>query len=190
MNDANTKKLLKKYPKIFRQHTLPMDQTCMCWLFECGDGWFYIIDNLCELIQWCCDQTQYRPIKDLWYYRCKLNDYIISNVLPSRLYWYLIPKFNNSYLPLNINIHQEKYKIDQIEAIQVKEKFGGLRFYTNYYNEEINGAIALSNLMSYKTCETCGITQNVTQSKGWIVTLCKKCHSHKWIKRQKTIKEV
>ena len=72
MNKEHTKHLLKTYPNLYRQHTLPMQQTCMCWGFECGDGWFTIIDNLSKRI------TEINP---------------------------------------------------DVEAFQVKEKFGGLRFY-------------------------------------------------------------
>lgn len=46
MNKKNTNYLLDTYPDLYIQHKLPMTQTCMCWLFECGDGWFKIIDNL------------------------------------------------------------------------------------------------------------------------------------------------
>lgn len=48
-------KLFEKYPKLFRQRTLPMQETCMCWGIECGDGWYDIIDNACNVIQSHCD---------------------------------------------------------------------------------------------------------------------------------------
>ena len=43
--------LCEKYPKLFVERNLPMSQTCMCWGFSCGDGWFNIIDLLCANIQ-------------------------------------------------------------------------------------------------------------------------------------------
>ena len=43
MNDANAKKLYTDFPELYSQHTLPMNQTCMCWGFCCGDGWFDLI---------------------------------------------------------------------------------------------------------------------------------------------------
>jgi hypothetical protein len=39
-------KLYEKYPKIFVQKDLPMSQTAMCWGIDCGDGWFWLLDNL------------------------------------------------------------------------------------------------------------------------------------------------
>ena len=43
--------LCKVYPKLFADRNKPMTETCMCWGFECGDGWFNIINQLCQNIQ-------------------------------------------------------------------------------------------------------------------------------------------
>jgi hypothetical protein len=43
--------LVKKYPKIFADRYGDMKTTAMCWGFECGSGWFHLIDNLCDSIQ-------------------------------------------------------------------------------------------------------------------------------------------
>lgn len=51
MNVENTNKLLNNYPKLYRQHSLPMTETCMCWLFEVGDGWMSILDDLSRKIE-------------------------------------------------------------------------------------------------------------------------------------------
>ena len=128
MNPTNTEYLLKKYPKIFVQHKLPMSQTAMCWGFECGDGWLAIIDVLCGLIQWRCDELQKKG-----------DDF-------------------------------------QVEATQVKEKFGGLRFYTNYEDEFIFHMIEFAEEMSYHVCEVCGTTKDAEVNKtGWLSTRCPQC---------------
>lgn len=43
--------LCNKYPKLFIERDLPATETCMCWGFACGDGWFNILDQLCQNIQ-------------------------------------------------------------------------------------------------------------------------------------------
>ena len=43
--------LCNRYPKIFRDRHASMYESCMCWGFECGDGWFDIIDTICSQIQ-------------------------------------------------------------------------------------------------------------------------------------------
>lgn len=51
MKQELQEKLFKKYPKIFAQKDLGPKQTAMCWGIECGDGWFWLLDNLCESLQ-------------------------------------------------------------------------------------------------------------------------------------------
>ena len=43
MNPDLTQKLLDKYPKLFSNQQF--------WGFECGDGWYDILDNLCGAIK-------------------------------------------------------------------------------------------------------------------------------------------
>lgn len=43
--------LCKTYPKLFVNRHKPMTETCMCWGFDCGDGWYNIIKALCANIQ-------------------------------------------------------------------------------------------------------------------------------------------
>lgn len=45
------KQLCEKYPAIFADRYKPMTETAMCWGFECGDGWYNIINQLCQQIQ-------------------------------------------------------------------------------------------------------------------------------------------
>ena len=39
------------YPQLFREHSLPATQTCMCWGLDVGDGWTDILKEMCESIQ-------------------------------------------------------------------------------------------------------------------------------------------
>lgn len=61
------------------------------------------------------------------------------------------------------------------QICQIKEKFGGLRFYINSGNDAIWQRIALAEEESYNTCETCGTTEQIGRTRGWITTLCKPC---------------
>ena len=45
------KQLCEKYPKMMVNRNKNMQETCMCWGFECGDGWFNILDQLMSNIQ-------------------------------------------------------------------------------------------------------------------------------------------
>lgn len=63
----------------------------------------------------------------------------------------------------------------QVVASQVKEKYGTLRFYTNGENDTQSGMIRFAEYLSGLTCEQCGSMEDVSQTKGWITTLCGNC---------------
>jgi hypothetical protein len=58
------------------------------------------------------------------------------------------------------------------EVIQVKEKFGGLRFYINEGTDEIHQRIGEAELESMKTCEITGKPGKLRTDIGWYRTLC------------------
>ena len=122
MKKENTEKLLKDFPKLYRQHSLPMTETCMCWGFDCGDGWFDVIYDLSKEIT----------------------------------------------------------KIDpNVEAVQVKEKFGGLRFYiggvSNKTHDAVYEAVYKAEERAERTCEVCGKPGKITGT-FWLKALCKECN--------------
>lgn len=66
----------------------------------------------------------------------------------------------------------------QVRAAQVKEKFGGLRFYVDNSDEYVRGLISMAEAFSYKTCEVCG-QPGRSRRGGWIKTLCDGCCNEK-----------
>lgn len=58
--------------------------------------------------------------------------------------------------------------------MQIKEKFGGLRWYDGYSNDEIFRIIDKYEDLSYKTCIDCG-KPATKMSKGWISPYCDDC---------------
>ena len=63
------------------------------------------------------------------------------------------------------------------EVLQVKEKFGGLRFYVNSATEEMYRLISEAESQSYEICEECGKPGTLSQKikGGWMKTLCLEC---------------
>lgn len=47
--------LVKKYPKILKNYKGDPLQTCMCFGMECGDGWYKLLDDCMNKIQYFCD---------------------------------------------------------------------------------------------------------------------------------------
>ncbi len=51
MNEKLDELQCQRYPKMMVNREKSMMETCMCWGFECGDGWFNILDQLMGNIQ-------------------------------------------------------------------------------------------------------------------------------------------
>jgi hypothetical protein len=57
---------------------------------------------------------------------------------------------------------------------QIKEKFGGLRYYADGdVDEQMDGMIDFAESLSYTICEECGAPGKL-RSGGWMRTLCDK----------------
>lgn len=64
---------------------------------------------------------------------------------------------------------------EQIKIHQIKEKFGGLRFYVNFYDKKLGELIDEAEDKSYNTCEICGKEGKTVSYRGWIYTRCDDC---------------
>ena len=137
MRDELDNALCVKYPKIFAQRNMDMTETCMCWGFCCGDGWYQILDSLCGQIQHHIDWKQEQKEKYGRGDGCK-----------------------------------------QVVAVQVKEKFGGLRFYYNGGDDTVDGMVRMAESWAANTCETCGEKGQHQFSNGWHYVACEE-HTRK-----------
>jgi len=74
---------------------------------------------------------------------------------------------------------------DHLIAQQVKEKFGGLRFYANYDHDKykkIQDIINAAESKSHKICEQCGKPGRNREDLSWMRTLCDVCRTELDIK--------
>jgi hypothetical protein len=60
------------------------------------------------------------------------------------------------------------------QTCQVKEKFGGLRFYIKGASNEVHKRISQAENLSYETCEKCGEKGELRTNIGWHTILCDK----------------
>ena len=65
------------------------------------------------------------------------------------------------------------------ELYQIKEKFGGLRFYIGAATEAIHKRIAEAEEESFRTCELCGAPAQNENDRGWLRTRCEACKDKK-----------
>jgi hypothetical protein len=74
-------------------------------------------------------------------------------------------------------------EIAQVEVDQIKEKFGGLRFYYSGGDDEISGMVRMAEARADIACEQCGGI-GTRRDGGWIRTLCDK-HEEEYQQRTK-----
>lgn len=67
--------------------------------------------------------------------------------------------------------HKIPDQVEQVYVAQIKEKFGGLRFYYEGGDATIDGMVTMAEAWAANTCEECG-APGVSRSGGWIRTLC------------------
>lgn len=165
--------LVKKYPKIFANRFGDPKETLMCWGFECGDGWYDLIDVLCYKIQSTIDAQNEKREKAIAYNTmlddCKHGDYTLFNEHYSRM----SQDYRNNLIG---DMATQEFKevndvYPQVVAVQIKEKFAGLRFYVEGATEEIYNYISFAESMSYRICEECG-SPGKRYTDGWHKTLC------------------
>jgi len=171
--------LVLKYPKLFVNRYSDMKSTAMCWGFDCDDGWFHLINNLCDSIQSYIDNNSKK-----WRIKNKIVRTIFKVIKPKYKSRFMIGSWNpfnleflrNFLFKLEDKLKKEEYEtISQVTVDQVKEKFGGLSFYYSGGDDIIYGMVWLAEIMSYKICEKCGSTKNIGRTGGWIKVLCENC---------------
>jgi len=149
--------LCAKYPLIFKDRNASMRSTAMCWGFDCGNGWYNILDVLCLHLSsdYNHAKNEYDRIKDkVDQPRWKGSDKIVTQASID------VAEQNLEEAALRVPI-----------AVQVKEKFGGLRFYVSGASENHYNYISFAESMSYRTCEQCG-SPGKLYTDGWRKTLC------------------
>ena len=80
----------------------------------------------------------------------------------------------NSHIEYELKNNQTQIVV---APIQVKEKFGQLRFYYQGTSDPvIEGMVKLAERLSTKTCDVCGQPGSIRKDLGWIRTLCDQHH--------------
>lgn len=153
--------LCAKYPLIFKDRNADMRTTAMCWGFSCGDGWYNLIDVLCGMLY-----NNYANAKDRY-----------ENLVEWKAEGGSFPWKGGKEIT-DEEIAEAKTKMEEEEqrvpvAVQVKEKFGGLRFYVDRASDKHYDYINFAENMSHRTCEECG-SPGITYHMGWYRTLCEK----------------
>jgi hypothetical protein len=181
MREELDAQLVKEFPRMFRGRYAPMTETAMCWGFECGDGWFDILHSLCRNIDSHIKWKRNSRAYDLRIERARRKGYdaLIKHLSRGRPVREWDEERAQEIMENGIKIAD---KIQHVTVVQVKEKFGGLRFYYEGGDDQVYGMVRMAESWASVTCETCG-DRGTIRHGGWIRTLCDK-HEAEYQKRR------
>ena len=176
MNEELDKKLVEAFPLLYGDRYASMQSTAMCWGFP-GDGWFDIIWDLSSklepIIQKFIDDNPNLSCSNC---ACdKDKHYACKTKTPGKCLSIHVDPTSEEEPPDNYRAcFCDAYVSNHPKASQVKEKWGGLRFYMTSGSDEIYDLINKATALSCKTCEECG-SPGEERDTSWVHTLCDDC---------------
>lgn len=110
MNKDLTLKLVKRFPVIYQDFYSPMSETCMCWGFDHGDGWFEIIWQLSLAIE-----------EELGYSRLQERAFLFKKEFRkrwNRVIYKLSPVRQNEYKTVGIGTSDRPFKQELVKKAE------------------------------------------------------------------------
>lgn len=179
MNEEKDKALVAACPILYRDRYASMHETCMCWGFDTGIGWDPIIIKLSHKLE-AIAMKEPLPVpqttlqKAGWWFLTTVLAKIPVWRRPSynkkRFYWETLDMF----VPDAFYTYVMPTEDTRLKAVQVKSKYGSLRFYVSggvEHEAEVSALIREAEMESTATCEECGDPGKL-YTGGWWRTLC------------------
>lgn len=157
MREELEHQLYQKYPEIFTERFRRQG-------LAIGDGWYDLVDTLCAQLV-----AKKRAVEYLIASRQRILGRISSDT----------SEFVAHQGAIKLLEEECRKASEQIpEAVQVKEKFGALRFYIYNGDETAETLCLFAEDLSKKICEQCGAPGRTGSSEGmhWLKTLCDQHH--------------
>jgi len=157
--------LFDKFPDLLKKDQL-LDRG-----IACGDGWYDIIYILCDCIMY----PLHRLEADLEYCKSRMEEEQDEWSKTDK------PSVWNEDRLREIQRQLDDARQELPVVLQVKEKLGGLRFYTRDgmagSSERVQALVSFATTLANHTCEFCGAmsTAKIRNSQSWIRTLCDAC---------------
>jgi len=154
-------KLVQKYPILFQDYGGDMRQTCMHWGLACGDGWYNILETLCQKLDSITANKDVKVIADQ-----------VKEKFGGLRFYYHIERDENKFDKFRSKFWT--FMIDHSWGRAYNKIMGFKQIFFKSTVEKIRNAVDHAEGQSYKTCEDCG-KPGKRRGGGWVVTLCDKC---------------
>lgn len=115
---------------------------------EVGDGWYTLLDKLCEVLT--------------FKFNCALKE--LENCKEDKML--------DTYRAI---LDDEAERLPKV--LQIKEKFGALRFYVIGASAEALIQIDFAEHLSSSVCEICGAIGQIAVNSGWMQSMCERCRN-------------
>lgn len=177
MNSELQKKIFDKYPKMFGDRTKPMTETCMCWGLDVGDGWYNLIDILCEALTYTYSTSVQVDEEDgkrlgIKPYKWELENNYYFSVEPPQI---IATQVKEKYGTLRF-YYREEYS-EEVMSLVETGKYPDLQRIIDRYSDYINGIVHFAETASGRTCEETGQSGELHATggtrNGWLKTLNK-----------------
>lgn len=163
VHDTFAAKMAEKYPRYFGEGKRYGG-------FAIGEGWYPIIEALVGQIDHYTKWRRNMRANDLRKDRARdkgreaVLNFICKGKVPSM--WDEERADDIMATP-----HAITPRVEWIRIQQIKEKFGGLRFYYDGGDDQISGMVRMAEVWADSTCEKCG-NKGTRRQGGWVRTLC------------------
>lgn len=154
-------KLVELYPEIFRDYGGDMRYTCMAWGMTCGDGWYSLLDSLCQTIELITKGKDAQVIADQ----------VKEKFGALRFYYHIERKPNildKTRNTLQNFMCRHGWGRQYNKIIEWKGK------YYKSVCEKVSDAVGYAEMQSYRICDRCG-GPGERRGGGWVRVTCIEC---------------
>jgi hypothetical protein len=155
--------------------------------YAIGEGWYHVIETLIAEIDSYTKWKRNMRVYDLRIARAKAKgrEAVLNLITKGKT----IPSDYDQERVDTIMENEQKITdyIPYIVIDQIKEKFGGLRFYYHGGDAHVHGMTRMAEIWAGSICEKCG-DRGTRRSGGWMRTLCD-THEAEYQEQYKNMKD-
>ena len=162
MNEDNTQKLFKNFPRLYRGDGQEKRNAHMNWGFECGDGWFRLLYDLSSAIE--------REARKL-------------GIDPASEDWPRTRRVKEKFGTLRYYVCTPGPDADDINNMIWELNNGVVSFRPVASIGSIRNLVEVAEAQSEHICVTCGLAGTL-RTEGWWKVLCDSCQEKRRVEHE------